>query len=648
MKTSVMFVAVAAVLAGHSHGASLPLFNSGVDATGQLLAEGATDPRIIIVDRTDGLGDTSAYVVPVFFAGYYLPNGPTSMWLSAEPDPYQAVEAEWTYRIPMDLTGFDPATVRVEVRLLVDNEVVWTRLNGVDIGYAWVPVDFLEWDTLVLDEGFQEGVNQLDFRVADDGVVSGFRVELTGTALPVGGGQPGRIVVANDDWPLSDAGYHDPCDPARFARNVAAWFTDNQPGRFLVYSTHFALTGSMLSDTMTSAGHTWIIDASVPFTLPELLQYDGVFVGATPADNVVLADYVNSGGKVYVLSAGNPGEPNMWNAFLQQFGLQFEDRDSGSGDLPVASPHPVLAGVDHLYQDRGNPVTDLAPQDGRNLVLATGESGGLYAVWDGRAAPETGCADLALDLYPGISITATPGTPVRLEWATDVEGDIWLPLAGLVVQDTPQLVIDTEPARQEHRFYRVRCGAEVGLVALGTVLFDDSSDGLPADTYWGWETGVRIYQGYGSLAGHTLEETISLGEAVAGVACVKVEATSTLPGWRPTAYWYARDVQGDLYFLKSAVDGIVQLEISPAETPPLALPVHPALHQCWPSYLDSVLSVRDLNAGVQGFDGLVRIRVVWDDDSLFYNFYQVGVGKVVIQTSKDPAPAGSGWARQQP
>jgi hypothetical protein len=69
-----------------------------------------------------------------------------------------------------------------------------------------------------------------------------------------------RIVVAHDEWTLSNSGFSaTPASTAQFARNVADGFTGGQPGNFRVWSNDFGLTGSQLSPTMTGAGHAWTV-----------------------------------------------------------------------------------------------------------------------------------------------------------------------------------------------------------------------------------------------------------------------------------------------------------------------------------------------------------------------------------------------------
>ena len=126
----------------------------------------------------------------------------------------------------------------------------------------------------------------------------------------------GRIVIAHDEWTLSNNGFQPGPDAAQFARNVAGWFTGGQPGHFRVWSGDFGLTESALSQTMTAAGHTWTISTLGTFQLSTLQQYDAVFIGNyfDGINAAVLTQYVRAGGCVYVC-AGNfvplPRKPSI-------------------------------------------------------------------------------------------------------------------------------------------------------------------------------------------------------------------------------------------------------------------------------------------------------------------------------------------------
>ena len=201
----------------------------------------------------------------------------------------------------------------------------------------------------------------------------------------------GRIVVANDEWTLSRRGAQPPSQPQVFVLNVADWFTHGRPGRFLGYSDNLGIQRTQLVDIFATGGHQFKVSTRVNFTLETLLRYDGIFLGGYPADNEVLIDYVNSGGNVYLFAGtGSTGrfgravdEAERWNDFLGEFGLALAaEYNRLSGHMLLAESHDILAGVNSLFQNNGQSVIDLAPNDPRNRVIAFHADQGLYAIYD--------------------------------------------------------------------------------------------------------------------------------------------------------------------------------------------------------------------------------------------------------------------------
>lgn len=199
----------------------------------------------------------------------------------------------------------------------------------------------------------------------------------------------GKIVVNHDDWTLSNTGFTTAGginDPGVFAVNVANSFTGGQPGTFLAYSSNFGLTQSMLAAAMTGAGHAWTVSMAQPFTVATLLNYDGVFIGGNNnLSSQVLIDYVNADGNVYIFGgAGGGFEPATFNPFLNTFGLSFNAPYNGlTSSLAISSPHPLFAGVDHLYYSSGSTITDLTPGDSSSQIVLSAPAGqGLIAVYD--------------------------------------------------------------------------------------------------------------------------------------------------------------------------------------------------------------------------------------------------------------------------
>jgi hypothetical protein len=193
----------------------------------------------------------------------------------------------------------------------------------------------------------------------------------------------GRIIVHHDEWPLSNTGFQQAPTMTQYARNVAAFFTGGAPGRFLVRTTNFGLNNTDVSSAMTGAGHQWIVDGSTPFTLANFLTYDAVFLAGTPIDTQVLIDYVNAGGNVYI--AGGTGlinEPAVFDPFLNTFGLDYGPNYNGvSGEFSIGTPHPLFVGVQSMYHNNGNNVSDLVPGDSRQSIILTKDGKGLIGVY---------------------------------------------------------------------------------------------------------------------------------------------------------------------------------------------------------------------------------------------------------------------------
>ena len=202
------------------------------------------------------------------------------------------------------------------------------------------------------------------------------------SAAPAAHGS-GKIIVAHDEWPLSDWGFHLSPSAPQFALNIANFFTGGERGRFLVYSPNGGLTGDRLATTMRGAGHEWTIVNPALHPAVDLDAYTGVFVGQLPIDNGTLAAYVLNGGNVYVMAGTGHGlsDSAMWNDFLNFFGLHLETRYNDiQGVLPVVPGHSLFAGVSSLLYVTGNDIRTTGLVPGSRIVQATG-SHGLFAVY---------------------------------------------------------------------------------------------------------------------------------------------------------------------------------------------------------------------------------------------------------------------------
>jgi hypothetical protein len=212
-----------------------------------------------------------------------------------------------------------------------------------------------------------------------------------------------KIVLANDEWTTSNTGFAQAnAGATNYVLNVAEFFTGGGAGTFLIVSDNFSLDldqATNFAATLTGAGHTLVDSEDVAgfaFDLPTLQNYDGVFFALPPSiDQNVLINYVNAGGNVYINGGtgigGAPSEAADWNTFLNAFGLNFAAAYNGIGGvIPIASGHPVMAGVPSLYQNNGNTITLVGGNPNAQIIATSAQGQGLYAVYDATAIPEPG------------------------------------------------------------------------------------------------------------------------------------------------------------------------------------------------------------------------------------------------------------------
>jgi hypothetical protein len=209
----------------------------------------------------------------------------------------------------------------------------------------------------------------------------------------------GRVIVAHDEWPLSDYGFDSTAGAEPFALNVARFFTGGtRSGRFLVYSTNEGLTGAALATTMRAAGHTWVVKDPAAAPLENFSQYDAVFVGQDSVNARRLTDYVNAGGGVYVMSGTGYGVADSnWNAFLVSFGLKLAVQSNNvQGVTEIHSSHPLFQGVNSLLSIVGNSVSVSSEYPGGAVVASEGAEGlfGVFTALEVSVNIKTaGCSD---------------------------------------------------------------------------------------------------------------------------------------------------------------------------------------------------------------------------------------------------------------
>jgi hypothetical protein len=183
MRTILACVVAVATTAAATAAPITTLYNTGVNGSGGLLADGAVDSHYSIV----GWGG-QAFAIGNAGSFWAAGNTATAQWISPTRDTFGGT-GPFTYTTTFDLTGFDPASASVTGRWAADNEAQMF-LNGVLVnatpGFQFAPWQY--FTPFAINSGFIPGVNTLTFVVPNsrngedaDGR-TGLIVEMSGTA----------------------------------------------------------------------------------------------------------------------------------------------------------------------------------------------------------------------------------------------------------------------------------------------------------------------------------------------------------------------------------------------------------------------------------------------------------------------------------
>jgi hypothetical protein len=168
-----------------------PRMPYAIRGTGAGLAIGEIDPEwTILPDQGDDtFAPQPAYVAPVDQKVHRANEPRMSQWISNGPSfPPVPKVASYRFRTRLDLSGYDPATVVVRARVVMDDELLDVRLNGSSTGRS---LPYRELDSrqnfgeVVLDKGFVAGTNDVEFVVKNVQAQSqlGLRVEWAASGL---------------------------------------------------------------------------------------------------------------------------------------------------------------------------------------------------------------------------------------------------------------------------------------------------------------------------------------------------------------------------------------------------------------------------------------------------------------------------------
>jgi hypothetical protein len=220
------------------------------------------------------------------------------------------------------------------------------------------------------------------------------------------------IIVDNDEWTLSNAGFasEGTTNGTNYAKNAAMFLTGASGGdKIWIDSDDFGLDGTDLSSALSA--YTLTDTGFSAFTLPELEGYSAVFLAGdtlTLAEETALINYVNTGGSVYVaagtdqIPGGAAGEAAQWNAFLNTFSLSLASGfNSVVGNFPTTSSGPVLSGVTQLYYNNGNSVSATTSSA---QIIATASRQGMIGMYIEKFSETAVVPEPPTGLLAGISV----------------------------------------------------------------------------------------------------------------------------------------------------------------------------------------------------------------------------------------------------
>jgi len=160
----------------HSQLLNVPgVYGTGVASPGILITEGSVDPHYTIIS---GPATGSTFVVDSSsMDGAWIPNGPTSSWISHTATSVSTNTGAYIYRTTFDLTGFIPETAVLTGFWNTDNNGTEILLNGTSFPFTTSAISYNEAPTpFSITTGFLPGLNTLDFAFYDDGFYTGLRV----------------------------------------------------------------------------------------------------------------------------------------------------------------------------------------------------------------------------------------------------------------------------------------------------------------------------------------------------------------------------------------------------------------------------------------------------------------------------------------
>lgn len=171
---------------GYASAAAINVFNTGVDASGSVVAGGTVgDLHYTMTTVPSGTTDIKAATAASegFPIGPWLADNTLSRWIGPNVTDLDGPVGNYVYRTTFDLTGLDYTTAALSGQWSTDNTGTDILINSVSTGLS--ATGFTSWSTFSIVSGFVAGINTLDFLVYNappTGGPTGLRVEIAGEA----------------------------------------------------------------------------------------------------------------------------------------------------------------------------------------------------------------------------------------------------------------------------------------------------------------------------------------------------------------------------------------------------------------------------------------------------------------------------------
>ena len=169
------------VLIGSAQAAPINIFNTGVDANGDVVTGGTVgDEHYTLISDPNGTITgikTATAISEGYPIGPWLGDNSLSSWIGPNTDDLVGPGGLFTYQTTFDLSGLDHTTASILGRWATDDQGIDILINGTATGNT--SASFGVFTDFTINSGFIAGVNTLDFVVTNGHGPTGLRVEIT-------------------------------------------------------------------------------------------------------------------------------------------------------------------------------------------------------------------------------------------------------------------------------------------------------------------------------------------------------------------------------------------------------------------------------------------------------------------------------------